>query len=368
MRYRRPEPRDAPPRPHAAATAAPPSLPSVRPSPPPHPSPHSVSPVVPTASCREMASSGASPRRRAAAGPSVRGEPPPSAEPAARRRKGGGGGVRPASRPARLRRSPSPFLFPAEEKLVHCGSTKSHGPAPAGPACADKRLRGRGAGGAAPRRKDTGGTGSSPPVNKEGLLWTRVPSGIAARGRTSLRQCWGSRYAGGGRLLFPGSRGRQFGPGGAAAGSFAAVFGRVENGPGGAGAERSPAAGLGACGLGRAPRRAAILGEEPNCSPCSCSWNGRLERAASSPCSADWGARAALVEAFGQPRVCRCEPALVLCTPSGPRVSWIQVSVSSTPLAPKSELHEAEGPFVQAAVGHHWCQRRRSVENEWHSM
>lgn len=253
---RRTRPRPLPPPTQPPPPPLPPFLPSVLPRPPP--TPHLIRSLQWCQPPHAGKWRAREPPPGAALRPALGARrAPQSAEPAARRRKGGGGGVRPASRPARLQRSPSPFLFPAEEKLVHCGSTKSRGPAPAGPACADRQLRGRGAGGAAPRRKDTGGTKPSPLVNKGGLLWARVPSDIAARSRASLRQCRGSRYVAGGRLLFPGTRGRRFGTGGAAPGSFVAVLGHVGNGPLGAGAERSPAARRDACGLGQALLRAA---------------------------------------------------------------------------------------------------------------
>lgn len=83
------------------------------------------------------------PRSLSAAGPSVHSaprQPSPSGE---------WGRVRVDSHTTRLRRSRSPFLFPAEEKLVHCGKKQSaspHPPAPAGPACAARPLSGQGAG------------------------------------------------------------------------------------------------------------------------------------------------------------------------------------------------------------------------------
>lgn len=264
-----------------------------------------------------MASSGASPRRRAAAGPSVRSEPPPGAVPAARRRKGGGGGVRPASRPARLRRSPSPFLFPAEEKLVHCGSTKSRGPAPAGPACADRRLRGRGRG----ERRRGGRTQVERNLRRREQRGTTLgsrseryrcprPGLVAAAPVLALRRRrlpivpWHPRAV---RPRVPSPR--RSGAGGTV------PAGREPS----AALQQAWAAGRGACGLGRAPRRAAILEAEPDCNSLSYSRDGRAQRAASSSRFAGWVARAALVEAFGQPQVSCCEPVLVLRMPSGPR-------------------------------------------------
>ncbi|XP_021260486.1 uncharacterized protein LOC110402565 [Numida meleagris] len=214
-----------------------------------------------------MASSGASPRRRAAAGPSVRGEPLRAQSPRrARGRVAGEGSDPPHGQPG-SGAAPRHFCFPRRRSWCIVGVQRAAAP---------------------PRRAPPAPTGSS-------AAWGRG-DGAAAEGHRWHR---------------PFSVGEQRGT----------ILGsRSERYP-------CPQPGLVAAVPGLALLRPPIVPQP---------------------------LRAAVRAGWCGPRV-----------PS-PRCSGIPVS--SSPLVPKSELHDREGPCVQAAVGHRWCRRQRSEENKRHSV
>lgn len=305
---RRTRPRPLPPPTQPPPPPLPPFLPSVLPRPPPHPSPHSVSPVVPTASCREMASSGASPRRRAAAGPRCAASSPErGARGAAEEGRRGRGQTRLTASPA-----PAQPLAIFVSRGGEAGALWEHKeprPRPGGPRLrrqAAPRPGGGGSGAAAEghrwnqtfaageQRRTTLGSRSERYRCPQPGLVAAVP-GLALRRR---RPPIVPRHPG--AAVRDGRCGAGFLRRGARARGERSTRGRSRAQPGGGARRVRPLSGpaprcpwhrdaaLGAA----APRRAAILGAEPNCSSCWCGWNGRLERAASSSRSACGGARA----------------------------------------------------------------------------